>query len=143
MGTRACFFIGDPRDYEKRKYLGSIAWNGHPENFQRELLNITHEKDFIKWVDSLKERDDFAFPDHGFAFPWVNDLFLTDQVYAFYKNKVFIAFFHYGLWEVKKYFILNWDYIFEEDETCLNIKAPSEYNKKQPDSIMVFKIGGK
>jgi hypothetical protein len=138
MGTRASFWIGDPVNLDDREWLGCIAWDGHVKNFP-EFIGVTTEDEFRQHVHRLSEsREGFAHPDKGWPFPWDNDIFLTDRTYAFFNGHVNVCVFHYKFWPIDQYLIC--DDIGPEIETHKNVPAPSQYNPKQPDSIMFLSV---
>lgn len=133
MGTRASFFVGDPRDLEKREWLGCIAFDGYPEGVD-ELDEIGTEKAFKKAIRAMEQRDDFASPKGGFPFPWPDDLFLTDYTYAFFDGKLQVACGHRGFVEWGERNKLS----EMQNSIPSNIPAPGPYDPSQPDSIMIF-----
>lgn len=89
MGTRADFYIGRGKDAE---WLGSVAWDGHPENFRPIMIQVT-EKGFREMVaKELAGRDDATLPEHGWTWPW-NDSGTTDYAYAFDDGKAYTTCF--------------------------------------------------
>ncbi len=78
MGTRADFYIGTG---EKAEWLGSIAWDGHEDNFT-DLVNAKDEASFRAKVIALHERDDWTNPEDGWPWPWSSS-HTTDFAYAF------------------------------------------------------------
>ena len=143
MGTRAAFWVGDPVNLDNREWLGCIAWDGHPENFQ-ELSALTTEGDFRAAVLSISAgRRDFASPQAGgWPFPWADDVFLTDVTYAFFDGAVYVCWFHQPFQTLMAY--LTQDADREEDESTddprhIKVPAPAAYDTRQPDSIMVIR----
>lgn len=145
MGTRAAFFIGDPRDVDNREWLGCIAWDGYPDGDCARLAEATDAEHFRALVKSLAiERDDFASPEGGFPFPWMNDLFLTDCVYAFFDGDTHVDVNRN--WRTVRWCLEASD---EEridalessrDPSFENVPAPGgDYDPTQPDSIMVIR----
>ncbi len=53
MGTRADFYAGDISN--PQSWLGSIGWNGHPEDMPITLINATTEDEFRQAVAELFE----------------------------------------------------------------------------------------
>ncbi len=140
MGTRASFFIGNPCDLENRKWLGCIGWDGYPDGLPQ-LADVKDQEDFEKFVKCCKdERDDFADPEKGgFPFPWQDDLFLTDFTYAFFDGKLQLACFHHGFYTWEEYQAdKETDDEDEENPELKNVAAPGEYDRSQPDSIMII-----
>jgi hypothetical protein len=92
MGTRADFYLGKGLNSE---WLGSIAWDGFPNNISRSLLKSNTLK---KYEERLKKffdnRDDVTLPKDGWPWPW-NDSLTTDYSYAFYDDKVWCSCFGY------------------------------------------------
>jgi hypothetical protein len=80
MGTRADFYIGRG---ESAEWLGSIAWDGHPDSIDAPVRKATTEKAFRgALVEFFKGRDDVTLPEHGWPWPW-DDSTTTDYAYAF------------------------------------------------------------
>ena len=85
MGTRADFYVGKGKDAE---WLGSIAWDGHPESIPDTLRCATTEALFRAQVAKFfAGRDDVTTPDMGWPWPW-EDSRLTDYSYAFADGSV-------------------------------------------------------
>ena len=139
MGTRAAFWIGDPRDLENREWLGCIAWDGYEWAFDSQWAAFSSEQEFRDAVSTLEQRDDFAHPGRGWPFPWDDDIFLTDYTYAFFDGKVWSAGSHHGLIPIADR-LLGAECSEDDDPSLVNIPAPEEYNPAQPDSIIL--IGG-
>lgn len=92
MGTRADFYVGRG---EQAEWLGSIAWDGHPESQPSRLLYATTERQFRAEVEIyLSERDDATNPEQGWPWPW-DDSHTTDYSHAFEDNKVWATCFGY------------------------------------------------
>lgn len=90
MGTRADFYVGRGQDAE---WLGSIAFDGYPDEDNNRLLKIDREDEFRRQVSEfLEERDDGTTPDQGWPWPW-NDSRTTDYSYAFDKGEVWVSDF--------------------------------------------------
>ena len=137
MGTRAAFWIGDPRNLEKREWLGCVAWDGCEWIDDSNWLEIHSEQQFRDAIQAVKdERDDFASPlKGGWPFPWVDDIFLTDVTYAFFDGTVHYKWFH------KPFLGLGVEEPEDtpDDTTMQNVPGPSaEWDRSQPDSIMIF-----
>ena len=92
MGTRADFYAGRGK---KAEWLGSIAWDGHPESIDNEVKQVTTAKEFRKAVAKfLKSRDDATLPRDGWPWPW-DDSNTTDYAYAYESGKVWASCFGY------------------------------------------------
>lgn len=101
MGTRADLWVGRGLQAE---WLGSIAWDGHPEGVQTEqraygeygsaMLRATSEKVFRDCTAAfLAARiDDATLPAMGWPWPW-DDSRTTDFAYAFDDGKVWTSYF--------------------------------------------------
>lgn len=145
MGTRAAFWIGDPRDLENREWLGCIAWDGHPGNFAQDFLPVHTEGRFRMIIEKIsKERNDFSSPDKGWPFPWEDNIFLTDYTYAFFDGKLHVSCYFSGFITFE-YFLTTEDPFPEDrkdDHTCYNVPSGKKYDQSQPDSIMIFRAPG-
>ena len=144
MGTRASFFVGDPRDIEAREWLGCIAWDGYPSGLPQ-LEGLQSEEEFRGAVRNVKkDRNDFADPANGgWPFPWADDIFLTDYTYAWMDGRLQGSYFHFGLedWEELKEELKekkDKSRYEDSDSSLQNIPAPMSYDRGQPDSIMVI-----
>lgn len=86
MGTRADFYVGRG---DKAEWLGSVAWDGYPDGFDRDgLLNATTEQQFREAVAAeLANREDGTTPEMGWPWPW-DDSTTTDYAYAFDAHRV-------------------------------------------------------
>jgi hypothetical protein len=85
MGTRADFYIGEGKE---AKWMGSIAWDGYQwDNNDNELVRCKTEGDFVKFMSSLEERDDFTKPEQGWPWPW-DDSKTTDYAYCFCDGEI-------------------------------------------------------
>lgn len=143
MGTRASFWIGDPKNLDNREWLGCIAWDGDIGNF----LNMgwgdidwTEEK-FRQAVRSMNTRRDFAHPGNGWPFPWHGDIFLTDCTYAFYDGKLWACWMDKFFLPIEAHKNPDDDsYYWGVNPAHKNVPAPEPYNPDQPDSIMRTKI---
>ena len=140
MGTRAAFWHGDPRDFENRKWLGCIAFGGHPEIDGKcgGVMSAMTEEGFLAVVDKLSSERDFASPDGGWPFPWTDDVFLTDVTYAWFDGRVNVALFHHGFVSVEDAIDGKWP--DGDDPTCRGVPAGRDYDRSQPDSIMIFGV---
>ena len=68
MGTRADFYVGKGRDAE---WLGSIAYDGHRESIDPQILGCQSPEAFRYAVARfLAERDDATLPAQGWPWPW-------------------------------------------------------------------------
>ncbi|MGI9306579.1 MAG: hypothetical protein ACR2P5_04665 [Gammaproteobacteria bacterium] len=151
MGTRASFWIGDPRDLDNRRWLGCIAWDGYPDGDCSKLSKCKSAPEFERAVGLLaKERDDFANPEGGWPFPWDDDIFLTDYTYAFFDGHPRSTRFHCPFMpmrdEVKnlRYFDADENELenaplAQDDPSMANVPAPGKYDRSQPDSIMIIR----
>lgn len=90
--TRADFYIG--RNDSKR-WIGSVACDGHPEAMNKELSRAVSEEGFRAAVlIELAERGNEAiYPDEAWPWPWDGSE-LTDFAYAFDEEKVWVS--NYG-----------------------------------------------
>lgn len=141
MGTRACFWIGDPRDLNNREWLGAIAFDGHISNFASDLSTFDKEEDFRAFVKYLSlTRTDFAHPGNGFPYPWDNDVFLTDVTYAWTGNQVMATSFHEPMRSIEWWIQGGCDEDFYDDPSLSKIPATEKYNPKQPDSILTIRF---
>lgn len=139
MGTRAAFWIGDPRDMNHRHWLGCKAWDGYPGNPEIDvILRAASEAEFGGAVAGLAAKsDDFARPDRGWPYPWDDDIFLTDFTYAFFDGCPRATCFRSGFVPASKVLgnpDFEWD--SKDDPTLKSIPAPAVYDRTQPDSIM-------
>jgi hypothetical protein len=83
MGTRAQAFIGSPHDYENRRYLGSVGFDGYV--FPEMLSKARSAEEFEKiWFDEVIGRRDFCPPDRPYPFPWADDIFVSDITLAWF-----------------------------------------------------------
>lgn len=90
MGTRADFYVGRGLEAE---WLGSIAWDGHPEGINKPLLSATTEEDYRNRVAiQIQETKSGTTPDMGWPWPW-RDSRITDYAYAFHEGKVWASCF--------------------------------------------------
>lgn len=148
MGTRAAFFIGDPRDIENREWLGCIAWDGNPDGDCAVFAGAKTKDQFRKLVGDLAAtRPDFAHPDKGgFPFPWTDALFLTDCVYGFFDAAAHVDF--NCNWRTVKWMLEadaeeqdRWYDEHSPDPSFENVPAPGgKWDRSQPDSIMIVPV---
>lgn len=145
MGTRAQFFIGDPRDVEGRDWLGCVGWDGYPEgDIGDALKGVASAEEFIAAVaDLAAHRDDFTNPEvNSFPFPWRNDLFLTDCTYALFGGEVHFTSFHRGFIPLATYLSdesVRDAYDDGADELPSNVPAPTAKGPPGPDSILIVR----
>jgi len=93
MGTRADFYVGRGKDAE---WLGSIAYDGHPESIDRDVRFASDEEDYRAAVKALiAGREDGTRPEDGWPWPWDNSQ-TTDYAYAFDAGDVWASGFGYG-----------------------------------------------
>ena len=138
MGTRAAFWIGDPRDLENREWLGCVAWDGYEWENDTGWAAIRTEQGFRIAVEAVKsERDDFADPANGgWPFPWTDDIFLTDYTYAFFDGAVHYTTFYAPFMKIGEGVADDCD---GDDKSLRNVPGPSkEWDRSQPDSIMII-----
>ena len=142
MGTRAAFWVGNPTQLDKREWLGCIAFDGHPENFEQ-LAGIVSEKEYRDAVQVIRDSSrDFATPDKGWPFPWADDIFLTDITYAFFGGVVQVCWFHSTFVSLNQYLVDPGVYCIEDVPEHINVPCGKPYDPSQPDSIMIIQ-GGK
>jgi hypothetical protein len=134
MGTRAAFWIGDPRNIHTREWLGCKALDGYPSAFP-EFDEVKTAEDFRTAVEKLKNEDDFALPSGGWPYPWDGDIFLTDFTYAFFYDTLYVACFHSPF--ISWHSVNRKSFDGGKDVQLRNIPAPTKYNSKQPDSIII------
>ncbi len=97
MGTRADFYVGRGKDAE---WLGSIAWDGHPDSLPRPVRLADDEKEYREAVvEFFAARNDVTLPAQGWPWPW-NDSCTTDYAYAFDEGEVWGSGFGHGWWPV-------------------------------------------
>lgn len=90
MGTRADFYVEDNDELE---WVGSIAWDGHPESIPNSVLGVTSGKEFRnELLGFLTDRDDATIPSMGWPWPW-DDSATTDYSYVFRNGKVWASNF--------------------------------------------------
>lgn len=138
MGTRAAFWIGDPRS-EDREWIGCRAWDGYPSNFE-ELIQCATEEAFRR--DALSVCD--ATPQNGgWPYPWADDVFLTDYTYAWIDGQVVVTYFYQRFVPLATVYADDFEWPDKDDPTYRNIAAPATYDPSQPDSIMMISFGVK
>jgi hypothetical protein len=85
VGTRADFYT---KTADSLVWHGSIAWDGHPESIEPDILMATDEPSFLKALDAfLTSRDDATRPEDGWPWPW-EDSRTTDFAYVWNETKV-------------------------------------------------------
>jgi hypothetical protein len=91
MGTRADFYVGRG---ENAEWLGSIGWDGYPDNDDYALIFASaEERQFRLSVgELLGRRDDGTFPEHGWPWPWESS-HTTDCAYAFDGGEIYLSRF--------------------------------------------------
>ena len=143
MGTRAAFFVGNPQDTETRKWLGCIAYDGYPDQGIGETFSkVADETGFVAAVEKLKDRDDFCDPKkHGWPFPWADDLFLTDYVYAWFDGRVMLTSFYCGWISLADYMDPAKEdaYHLQAESLPHDTPAPTAWDRSGPDSIMILR----
>ena len=140
MGTRAAFWIGNPIDLVNREWLGCVAWDGHPHNFEQ-LSLVSSEKEFREAVDEIANaRNDFAYPDKGWPFPWDDDIFLTDVTYAFFDGATNVCWFYKPFKTLDDYLCSEEEEMIPDDSAHHYVPAPKTYDLSQPDSIMFVTV---
>jgi hypothetical protein len=92
MGTRADFYVG--KNVDEMQYLGSIAWDGYPDNDKVKFLSAKNEVEYVKAVQQfLNERQDGSIPERdGWPWPW-DDSQLTDYSYTFADGRAWVSCF--------------------------------------------------
>jgi hypothetical protein len=139
MGTRASFWIGDPRDLNNRTWLGCVAWDGYPEGDIETLKDAKSPEEFAGMIGSLAQRrDDFTSPiDSGWPFPWDGDVFLTDYTYAWIDGGIQIAHYHSGFFTWPE-----WEKQQERDDALPDdVPAPAKYDPEHgKDSLILLTI---
>lgn len=143
MGTRALFFIGHPSDLVAREWLGSIAWDGYPEDGIGDyLLEADSEESFRAVVGKIEEdREDFSDP-AVHAFPWTDDLYLTDYTYAWFGGKAWMTCFHIGFIALDEFMAGDEEaratYYERTEMLPANVTAPTGGPKPGLDSIIII-----
>ena len=130
------------QNLETRKWLGCVAWDGHPENFEQ-FADCTTEEQFAEAVKALAARDDFCDPaKHGFPFPWTRDLFLTDCTYALMDGRVMMTTYHRGWIPLAEYLgSMGAAEAYHDRPEALpgDVPAPTEtWDRGAPDSITII-----
>lgn len=88
MGIRADFYI---RDNDTFVWLGSLAYEGNPENIPNNILEADDPEDFYHSVlDEIDPRDDAYSGNEEWPWTWQNSS-MTDYVYTFYQGQVYVT----------------------------------------------------
>jgi hypothetical protein len=94
MGTRADFYLGRG---ENAEWLGSIAWDGHPDSIDTEVLSATDEGGYrAELAKFFEPRDDVTLPERGWPWPWDTSA-TTDYAYALDEGRMWASRFG-GTW---------------------------------------------
>lgn len=142
MGTRAAFWVGDPREMALREWLGCLAWDGYPDGVPEPLRQVTTEDEYRHCIQRIAQAHEFAPPGGGWPYPWADNIFLTDYTYAWMGGQVMVSHFCRGFFPMARYF----DGVGSpgdpdmHDATLVNIPAPEPYNPSQPDSILIVRL---
>ncbi len=145
MGTRAAFWIGDPRDTDNCEWLGCVALDGYMESFP-ELTDVDTPEAFREQVMSILDiRDDAAIAGkHGWPFPWTDDVFLTDTTFAFFDDATQVTSFHRGFVRLDDWLSYNEEekiaYYDAGDTLPSDTAIASEWDRAAPDSIMILRV---
>jgi hypothetical protein len=98
MGTRADFYVGRG---EQAEWLGSIAWDGHPDSIAEPVMRASSEQAFRGAVAAFFEgRDDVTLPAMGWPWPWKNSQ-TTDYAYAFDGGQTWGCCFGHGWFDAR------------------------------------------
>lgn len=95
MGTRADFYARNPdKPEEELVWLGSIAWDGFPDDEEIEAIaKIKSLDEYVEAVQELvTEREDGTLPEQGYPWPW-EDSRLTDYTYYHDGDHVLVSSF--------------------------------------------------
>jgi len=130
MGTRASFWIGDPRDLETRKWLGCIHADGFVETQVRKGLPTGEcgAERFESWVISAHSRCRiFTSPEEGvWPYSWDHDIFLTDRTYFWKDDRIYVVCFHSITRTVPELIAHNKDYSeWDEDDNSTWEEEPN------------------
>ncbi len=145
MGTRAAFFVGNPCDLENREFIGAFHWDGYPHAIFDDIGGHTDEASFrealTKHVDT---RDDWSPADSGFPYPWKDDLFLTDYVYAFFDGALRFTGGYTPWMEISERGLEDEEAYYEAHENeheklpeFENVAAPGEWNGSMGGTIVI------
>ena len=84
MPTRADFYI-------ESTWLGSITFDGYPDNPELQKLDTTRQCVFEERISELlKQRRDSTLPSEGWPWPW-DDSTLTGYAYVWHNDKVWVS----------------------------------------------------
>lgn len=140
MGTRAAFWLGDPRDLENREWLGCLHWDGFPDRFAI-LQKASTAELFREAVYGIFDEDGDAWkPPEKWPYPWDDDIFLTDFTYAFFGGATYVTCFHHGFETLSQTLEADReedDYDQSDDPTLLNVPAPEKWSKQYPGMILI------
>lgn len=90
MGTRADFYVGRGLNAE---WIGSIAWDGFPDDMPKKIMWAKTESKFREAVKSfLNTREDATFPEDGWPWPWATSQ-TTDFSYVLDEGKIHVFCF--------------------------------------------------
>jgi hypothetical protein len=100
MGTRADFYVGRGKNAE---WIGSIAWDGHPDSHAKVLWRVNKESVFRSRVAKIlgDKEGGPTKPEQGWPWPW-EDSNTTDYAYAFDDGRVWGTCFGQGWWPIEK-----------------------------------------
>lgn len=99
MGTRADFYIGKGKN---AKWLGSIAYDGFPDDIPCEILESKSRKEYSqKVLEFIQSLDHGTLPVDGWPWPW-EDSRTTDYTYAFNKGKVYASAYGHPWFDATK-----------------------------------------
>lgn len=94
MGTRADYYVCTGDGPEGLEWIGSTAYDGHPEWFGRFApgARARTESGFRRAVAKRCRAEDGTTPDMGWPWPW-DDSTTTDYAYIFNGHRVFFSNF--------------------------------------------------
>lgn len=99
MGTRADFYIGRG---ESAEWIGSIAWDGHPDGIDEDIFKSKTGEEFRERVSVfLSARRDRSLPADGWPWPWDTSA-TTDYAYAFDGEAVHASCFGHAWFDPTK-----------------------------------------
>jgi len=138
MGTRADFYSED------MTWLGSIAWDGHPDSIDIDLLRSTSDAVYRANVARfLAGRNDSTLPERGWPWPW-DDSGTTDYAYALRTGAVHASGFGGPWFAVDP----DADYFGESEEpTGDPAEFPNMADRKnvrydEGSGVMILRFGG-
>lgn len=135
MGTRATFWIGDPRDLERRQWLGATNFDGYCDSYP--LFDaVETEEDFRFAVRHHHENSEFIQPGSGWPWPW--DVFSSDFTYAFFDGDVWVSLFRSSF----QRFAVEMVWPDANDPTMMSVPTPEVYNRALPDGFIHISMGG-